>query len=946
MKPMLPRLIALLLAAPAAVCADLLDFYAHPPTELFPDMQGKVFFNWPNSDSDSYTQTDQLGLRALNEAVAGESGWVTHSGGRFLLGNGRPARFWAVNVNGQSYDGALAQGRFLAKRGVNMVRVHGPKKSLFTGSTLDGVSSAVISQMQANVSAMKQHGIYTFVSNTFFVIEMQVQASYGMPGYTQAWIDANPTKLVPYGLIFLDDTLRAAYKGWLTELMTRPNPNDPQQTPLAADRAVAIVELLNEDNLFFNTFNPDNWPPEMQEIQEQRFFEWVGQKYLDPENPGDTIQAAATRAQQTVWRRVLARDDTDAGRFQLVSAISMSNNTRAVLARNRDQVAYLAEVQEGFFAEMTAHLRSLGYGGTVSASNWKTANDERLLDLELATYAAAGVIDRHNYYSPQYAQKAAIYDISAGDEYLNISALLNPRETPLVTEHVEGHPLTLSEQIWTQYTPVAGEAPLAVAAYMGLSDIDAWVWFALDNRTWNTTSASRPWPVESPSMMGQFPATALMTRRGDLAEAGVVLREGRQWASLTSLDKSLLTTNAGFDYFRDNPALFPVSPVPGTSIVDPALALVGKAILDPSPDADMVLPEAYDFIDTDTGVITSMTGQIVLDSGAGVLTVDTPQTQAANGFLRPAGTIETSDASFTMDNLYGAVITTSLDDQPLRSSTRILIQAFASDQRSGLSTERVPISYRGNTLTGVRILNPGTSSYKVERVNATVRLKGAAARFTRAIALSEYLYFRSQLTPAIDGDDLVVRLPSTSLYTVIELEPAAGADAAIHTRMLPNARIGSAYGGQLRAVGAQGGEWALAPDSPALPAGLTFAPDGTLAGTPAQGGLFVMNFQYTLDGSLLDVQAVRLLVEPVPAAGPWGTPSNLSKLGAVGWLNDLNLPYVWFFSVPCWAYVHPSSTASGIYLYRYTASAPGWIWTSESLGGWYYDYAATAWARF
>jgi len=142
-----------------------------------------------------------------------------------------------LNVTGNAgYADALKQAGFLAKRGVNMVRVHGTKKSLFTGDTLTNASPTVIDQMHAVVAAMKQEGIYTFVSNTFFVIEMQVKASYGMAGYTSQRIAANPDQLVPFGLIILDDTLRNAYKGWLTALMTTANLYEPNQTPLAAGR--------------------------------------------------------------------------------------------------------------------------------------------------------------------------------------------------------------------------------------------------------------------------------------------------------------------------------------------------------------------------------------------------------------------------------------------------------------------------------------------------------------------------------------------------------------------------------------------------------------------------------------------------------------------------------------------------------------------------------------
>ncbi len=146
------------------------------------------------------------------------------------------------------------------------------------------------------------------------------------------------------------------------------------------------------------------------------------------------------------------------------------------------------------------------------------------------------------------------------------------------------------------YTPLRGEAPLAVASYMSMLDVDAWIWFAIDTKTWNT-GGHRTWIVENPATLGQFPAAALLYRRGDIAEAGVVGREGRTPALLTSLEESKLVINTGFDVFRDDPGDFDPDPVPGRDLVDPAIALVGKTVLDPSTDEDLFLPEALDRID-------------------------------------------------------------------------------------------------------------------------------------------------------------------------------------------------------------------------------------------------------------------------------------------------------------------------------------------------------------
>ena len=80
-------------------------------------------------DIDTFEREDAIGLAALNEDIAGSSGWITcDATGNFLDGKGEPIRFWCVNTNEhRSTDLNLLRmhAKGLAKRGVNMWRQHG-----------------------------------------------------------------------------------------------------------------------------------------------------------------------------------------------------------------------------------------------------------------------------------------------------------------------------------------------------------------------------------------------------------------------------------------------------------------------------------------------------------------------------------------------------------------------------------------------------------------------------------------------------------------------------------------------------------------------------------------------------------------------------------------------------------------------------------------------------
>jgi hypothetical protein len=70
------------------------------------------------------------------------------------------------------------------------------------------------------------------------------------------------------------------------------------------------------------------------------------------------------------------------------------------------------------------------------------------------------------------------------------------------------------------------------------------------------------------------------------------------------------------------------------------------------------------FIDADKKTVTSTTGEVKLDYGAGVCTVNAPKAQGATGFLRPMGTIKMRDLTVQSGNDYATVLAVPLDNQP------------------------------------------------------------------------------------------------------------------------------------------------------------------------------------------------------------------------------------------------------------------------------------------
>ena len=82
-----------------------------------------------------------------------------------------------------------------------------------------------------------------------------------------------------------------------------------------------------------------------------------------------------------------------------------------------------------------------------------------------------------------------------------------------------------------------------------------------------------------------------------------------------------------------------------------------------------------------------MTGEVALDYGKGLCTVDAPKAQGACGFLAKAGPIALRDLGINATNAYAAILAVPLDDLPLATSRKVLIQVTTAARPTGWKTK-------------------------------------------------------------------------------------------------------------------------------------------------------------------------------------------------------------------------------------------------------------------
>jgi len=617
-------------------------------------------------------ENSALSLRHLNENQAGDGGFIQAKDGRFVHGKtGKPVRFWAVNgppkdLKGERLEKLAGQ---LARYGVNLVRVHGAVFDRQTGQFNEGI----INRYREVMAAMKAEGIYTHLS-IYFPLWFEPRAN--LP-----WLEGYNGKEHPFAAIYFNDGFQQRYRDWWKRILTTPGPDGKR---LIDDPALMGVELVNEDSLFFWTFDYKRVPAPQMRIFEKQFGDWAKAKY------GSLEKALAAWDGQGD-----AHDDLAAGRLGFRPLWNIVNQRSK---RDQATVAFLLEVQRGFYQEQVEFIRGLGFKGLITASNWHTASPEILGPLERYSYTVGDFIDRHGYFGSHREGEGASWSLRDGHVVADRSALrfepVKPQggpkgapvfSHPVMDSHLNGLPSMISETAWTRPNRYRGEAPLYYATYGALQGSDAIVHFALDGDAWSAKPNfyMQPWTLMAPTQMGQFPAAALIYRQGLVKEGEVVVDVKLKLADLLELKGTPLAASANLDKLRQADAQ---DGGKSSAWISPMMHLVGRTSVTIGDESEVDLKPPGRFLDLERRRITSETGEVVLDYGKGVLTVDAPRAQIASGNLRRAGAVRLGQMEVTspLETVHLALV--PLDGQPVATSAKLLLQVMTEEKATGYET--------------------------------------------------------------------------------------------------------------------------------------------------------------------------------------------------------------------------------------------------------------------
>jgi G:T/U-mismatch repair DNA glycosylase len=720
---------------------------------------------------DRFDPASLLDLRGLNEAVAGQSGFVRVDGkGGFLRGDGQPLRFWAVNTAlasrepvqrpplwGDRVQDVEHHARFLAKRGVNLVRVLrqiSPDLESKPDAALTDIDAAERDAIWRTVAAMRRQGIYTMLS-AYWAVPMK---------FAQAWGVRGGPDQSALGLLFFDEQLEAAYRSWLRQLLTEKNPYTG--IALAQDPALAILQLQNEDSLLFWTVDVIKGP--QREALEKRFADFARAKH------GSVVAA------QAAWRGHGVLDDSPMqGRLSLRPMWELTQPVQGTGPARRlaDQTEFYARTMHDFNRRTIEFLRrELGVRALVNAGNWKTADAARLGDAERWSYMPGEVDAVNHYFSGVHQGESEGWAIVAGDRFTDESALLSPNLLPINLRQTRGRPIMVTESAWVPPNSHGAEGPFLVAAYSSLTGVAGFHWFSIGEDEWATPRSANgylpsltKWTFGTPETLGSFPAAALAYRRGDIRRGDPVLVHERPIDSLWQRDPVMLPEQDGFDPNRDaadrqRRAAGQVGAIP------PEAFLVGPV--------EVAFGTAKERIDTpdlarwiDPRRVRANTGELLLDHQRGYATIDTPLTQGvAAHFANAREQHQLSVLGLRSDDAFGALMAVSLDGLPLARSTRILLQYATRSWPSGWQDKPATLQLKsGGTIPGKEVVSFGHAPWRVAQPRLDVSVRNPGLR--RATALDMNGMPVAEVPLQRQADAVSLRFPPGVMYVVLRANP-------------------------------------------------------------------------------------------------------------------------------------------------------------------------------
>lgn len=606
--------------------------------------------NWLPFPLASYEemQGTALDMSWLLEAPAGQHGFLTVQGDKFVFADGTPARFWGGNIFGEANFPDKNEAHYLAniiaRSGANIIRMHHldvvkpwtdkvVQRSFFGGQmpeTTREINKEMLDKFFYMFYCLKQRGVSIFLSH---LSSRWIMQGDDFPGDAEGFADIHQGFKVE-GMY--DPYLIELQQEYLQAILTAVNP----YTGLAMidDPALVLTEIINENSLFW--LQPDGafgiTSKFYKNILQSRFAEWLKEKYGDQErliSRWSHKEKTALFANESLLNATIA-----------IPHIYISDAEWPVSdQRKRDTYQFLYDLQDEYYQKMYAFLRQIGLKIPIAGSNHWCSNAA-----DVHVNAKLDYVDRHdywthpqneyNYIAGQGVQAEPMVRHSTGG---NIGGVAQRR--------VFGKPYTISEWHNPLPNPYRAEGTPLLAAFSCLHG-----WHPMHYAYWGAREAE-PDTINSfevlfdPTQMNLLPISALLFHRQDFRQ----------------------DINGYFEILTPAQVMNPLR----ESDRHPQAAFIGAYGLAFTDMPDVPLCNNSTLLKTALeadGDYKSITGEISWNTKKGLVVLNSPRTQGVIGFIGGQN-LQSNTIIFKMKTAFGVIIASSLSDDVLANSEHILI---------------------------------------------------------------------------------------------------------------------------------------------------------------------------------------------------------------------------------------------------------------------------------
>ena len=666
------------------------------------------------------------------EAPTGKHGFVTVKGDRFVFEDGTPVRFFGAQIGGFSKEQLDYAVRRMRRQGINLTRMHGLENlNDRAGRTSSDYSKEGFDRLDYLIAKLGDNGIY-IILDVHYPLTYRFKPGDEIPGLPQGGPASHAQ--------FFNDKIASLMHRRMADVFTHLNPYTKKR--YCDDPTVALVEVLNEDSLFWGQIAQ----PFRQEL-EQKFAAWLRAKYGDDAGLRKawgvrSVPVGASKegvegippsnrgqdARDTTPDGVTTNDEGLAPGQHINLLSNGSFNAKYFqahpeqAARGQDQMRFCLELEEKYWSASVAALRQAGVRVPISATNWQAhgfATRVHMLGQSQLDY-----IDRHGYWDHPQGEGNLKWRIATAlfHNQPMVKAVKPDQDTlvylgrgNLVTEkaweQVLGLPMTISE--WNTCLPnqYSLEGTGLMAVYGLLQGWDGLLEFGYFSPDWRESLGSGSFDMlANPPQMLQFPAVATLWHRQDVREADLIA-------------ESLYDKESVFGLGEDR------KPVPI------AAALIGKVgYRFVSQHREPMVKDLRSYWDPDKRIARSTTGELVWNASDGFVTVNTPRTQAVIGFLS-TGPHELATATLRSPTNFGAVYVTAMDaDAPIESARRLLVTAVGPARNTGMEYETTSqASPLG--MPYARLREAGKAPALLEAVTGRIEIRSRVAGQLKAWAL-------------------------------------------------------------------------------------------------------------------------------------------------------------------------------------------------------------------